>query len=121
MSELSAIFIDLVKKQVDARADQIWWTFLMMAGAIIFITIITEIIKEPLIKRWTESGWIVKLSVLLQGIVFMFGHGLFYSGMFSIPQRLALGIFIGCFSMFIWHVWDWWQNRKKLEVKSDGN
>ena len=117
MTDLITIFLDLLKQQVNARADQIWWTIIMVACAMIFISVVTQIVKEPIIKRWTGSSWIIRLSVLIQGIIFMFGHGLFFNGMFSWPQKIALGIFMGCFNIAGWHVWDWWQTRKNNAPK----
>jgi hypothetical protein len=79
----------------------------------VFLTVITQIVKEPIIKRFTGSSWMIRLAVLIEGVIYMFGHGVFFPQAFDTKQKIVLGVGLGCLNIALWHVWDWWQNRKK--------
>lgn len=117
MTEIMAFITDFIKQQLTTHSDQVWSALLFAAPAMVILTVVTQIIKEPIIKSWNGSSWMIRLAVLVQGVLYMYGHALFFPGVFDHKQKVALGIFVGCINIALWHAWDWWQNRKK----SDGN
>jgi hypothetical protein len=117
MTEIMAFLTDFIKQQLTTHSDQVWSALLFAAPAMVILTVVTQIVKEPLIKRWNGSSWMIRMAVLIQGIIYMYAHSLFYPGVFNHGQKIALGIFVGCINIALWHAWDWWQNRKK----QDGN
>jgi hypothetical protein len=117
MTEIVAFLTEWMKQQLTAHSDQVWAALIFVAPAMVILTVVTQIIKEPIIKSWSGSSWMVRLAVLVQGVLYMYAHALFYPAIFNHGQKVALGVFIGCINIALWHAWDWWTNRKK----SDGN
>ena len=94
MEQIIVILTEFLKNQISSHSDDIWQALVFMAPAMVFLTVVTQIIKEPLIKKWHDSSWIIRLAVLVEGIVYMYGHGVFFKT-FSHGEKIVLGIFLG--------------------------